>query len=138
VTGISVCSPFLETPFATVVLDGFLLSMKCSSLTNQLPFPSFFFGLGVTNYAAKPDCILPTGDDGSLYEGCSSGELIVIYINETLLSRMLQSCQKCKHRKSMKHCSQGSSTHVKNANTGNYTLISQTQIQKKILLGVIY
>jgi hypothetical protein len=32
----------------------------------------------------------------------------------------------------MKHCSQGSSTRVKNANTGNYTLISPTQIQKKI------
>ncbi len=37
-----------------------------------------FYGLGVTNDAAKPDCILPTGDDGSLYEGHSSGELIVI------------------------------------------------------------
>ncbi len=45
-----------------------------------------FFGLGVTNYAAKPDCVVPIGDDGSLYEGCSSGELIVIKINETQLS----------------------------------------------------
>jgi hypothetical protein len=87
-----------------------------------------FVGLGVTNDAAKPDCILPTGDDGSLYEGRSSGKIIVIYMNETLLSGMLQLCQKCKHRKSMKHCSQGSSTRVKNANTGNYTLISRTQI----------
>ncbi len=37
-----------------------------------------FFGLGVTNNAAKPDCILPTWDDGSLYEGRSSGKLAVI------------------------------------------------------------
>jgi hypothetical protein len=54
----------------------------------------------VTNDAAKPVCILPTGDDGSLYEGCSSGKLIVIKINETLLSRKQQLCQKCKHRQS--------------------------------------
>jgi hypothetical protein len=52
--------------------------MKGSSSTNRLPFPSFFFGLGVTNYAAKPDGVIPTGDDGSLYDGRSSGELIVI------------------------------------------------------------
>jgi hypothetical protein len=38
----------------------------------------FFFGLGATNNAAKPDCIHPTGDNGSLYEGCSSGKLIDI------------------------------------------------------------
>jgi hypothetical protein len=38
----------------------------------------------------------------------------------------------------MKHCFQGSSTCVKNANTGNYTLISQTQIQRKFLLGILY
>jgi hypothetical protein len=61
-----------------------------------------FFGLGVTNDTAKPDCIRPTGDDGSLYEGHLSGKLIIIEINETLLSRL-----------------QGSSNHVKNANTGN-------------------
>jgi hypothetical protein len=61
-----------------------------------LPFPSFFFRLGVTNDAAKPDYIFPTGDNGSLYEGCSSGELIVIQINETLLSRKQWLCQKCK------------------------------------------
>ncbi len=42
VTGISVCSPLFETPFATVVLDGFLLSMKGSSSTNPSPFPFFF------------------------------------------------------------------------------------------------
>jgi hypothetical protein len=89
-----------KTPFATVVLDGFLSSMKGSSSTNRSPFPSFYFGLGVTNDAAKPDCIIPTGDDGSLYEGHSSGELIVIQINETLLSWKQQSCQKCKHRQS--------------------------------------
>jgi hypothetical protein len=39
---------------------------------------SIFFGLGVINNAAKPDCILPTGDNGSSYEGHSFGELIVI------------------------------------------------------------
>ncbi len=54
----------------------------------------------MTNNAAKPDCILPTGDNGSLYEGCSSGKLIVIEINETLLSRKQQLCQKCEHRQS--------------------------------------
>ncbi len=31
--------------------------------------------------SAKPDCILPIGDNGSLNGGCSSGELIVIKIN---------------------------------------------------------
>ncbi len=30
---------------------------------------------------AKPNCILPIGDDGSLNGGRSSGELIVIEIN---------------------------------------------------------
>ncbi len=59
-----------------------------------------FFGLGVTNDAAKPNYILPTGDDGSSYEGSSSGKLIVIQIIETLLSWKQQSCQKCKHRQS--------------------------------------
>jgi hypothetical protein len=59
-----------------------------------------FFGLGVTNDAAKPDCILPTGDNAVSNEGCSSGKLIVIEINEALLSRKQQSCQKCKHRQS--------------------------------------
>ncbi len=33
------------------------------------------------NDAAKPNCILPIGDDGSLNRGRSSGELIVIKIN---------------------------------------------------------
>ncbi len=40
-----------------------------------------FFGLGVMNNAAKPDCILPIGDDGSSNGGRSSGELIVVKIN---------------------------------------------------------
>ncbi len=31
--------------------------------------------------AAKPDCTLPIGDDGSLNEGPSSGELMVTKIN---------------------------------------------------------
>ncbi len=50
------------------MLDGYLLSMKDLSLTNCLLFPSFFFGLGVTNDAGKPDCAVPIGDDGSLNE----------------------------------------------------------------------
>jgi hypothetical protein len=33
------------------------------------------------NNAAKPDCTLPIGDNGSLNEGHSSGELIVTKIN---------------------------------------------------------
>ncbi len=33
------------------------------------------------NDAAKPNCILPIGDDGSLNGGHSSGELIVMKIN---------------------------------------------------------
>jgi hypothetical protein len=37
----------------------------------------------------------------------------------------------------MKHCSQGSSTCVKNVNIGNYTLISRTRIQRKFLLGFL-
>jgi hypothetical protein len=40
-----------------------------------------FFRLGVMNDAAKPDCILPIGEDGSSNGGRSSGELIVIKIN---------------------------------------------------------
>ncbi len=59
-----------------------------------------FFGLGVTNDAAKLNCVVPTGDDDSSYEGRSSGKLIVIKINETQLSWKQQSCQKCKHRQS--------------------------------------
>jgi hypothetical protein len=33
------------------------------------------------NDAAKPDCTLPIGDDGSLSEECSFGELIGTKIN---------------------------------------------------------
>jgi hypothetical protein len=63
------------------MLDGFLLSMKGLSSTNWSPSPSFFLGLGVMNDAAKPDRILPIGDDGSLNGGRSFGKLIVIKIN---------------------------------------------------------
>jgi hypothetical protein len=80
-TGISVCSPLFKTPLSTIVLDGFILSMKGLSSTNWSPSPWFCFGLGVMNDAAKPDCILPIGDDSSLNGGRSSGELIVIKIN---------------------------------------------------------
>ncbi len=40
-----------------------------------------FFGLGVTNDAAKLDCVVSTGDDGSLNDGHSSGE-IIYYLNQ--------------------------------------------------------
>jgi hypothetical protein len=52
--------------------------MKGLSSTAWSPFPSVFFGLGVTIKAAKPDCVLPIGDDGSLYKNCSSGKLIIM------------------------------------------------------------
>ncbi len=39
------------------------------------------FGLGVMNDAAKPNCILPIGDDGSLNGGRSSSKLIIVEIN---------------------------------------------------------
>jgi hypothetical protein len=39
-------------------------------------------------------------DDGSLDKGRSSGKLIVIKINETLLSKKQHLYQKCKHRQS--------------------------------------
>ncbi len=52
-------------------------------IDSSAAFPSVFFGLGVTNKAAKPDCVLPIGDDGSMYEDRSSRELIVIIINES-------------------------------------------------------
>ncbi len=114
VTGISICSPLFETPFATVVLNGFLLSsMKGSSLVNWLPFPSFFFWLGVTNNAAKPDCILPTGT-----------MVLCMRVAHPASSSL---------SKSMKHCSHGSSNCVKNVNTGNHTLISWT-----MLIGFLY
>ncbi len=82
------------------MLNGFLLLINGLSSTNWLPSPSFFFGLGVTNNTAKPDCVLPIGDDGSLNGGHSSGELIVIKINEAQLSWKQQSCSKCKHQQS--------------------------------------
>jgi hypothetical protein len=68
----------LKTPITAVMLDGFLLSMKGSLSTARSLFPSVFFGLGVTIEAAKPDCVLPIGDDGSLYKDCASGNLIIM------------------------------------------------------------
>jgi hypothetical protein len=100
ITGISVCSPLFKTPFATIVLNGFLSLIKGLSSKNRLPFPSFFWGLGVTNNAAKPNCIVPTGDNGSSYEGNSSVELIVIKTNETQLSWKQQLYHKFEHRQS--------------------------------------
>ncbi len=59
----------------------------------------------MTNKAAKPNCVLPIGDDGSMYEDRSSGELIVIIINETRVALL------------------EAGVVSKNANTGNLTLI---------------
>ncbi len=39
---------------------------------------TFFVGLGVIIKAAKPDCVFPIRDDGSLYKNHSSGKLIVM------------------------------------------------------------
>jgi hypothetical protein len=58
--------------------------MKGSSSMNPLPHLSPLFGLGGMNDAAKPDCILPKGDNVSLNGRCSSGKLI-IEINEAQL-----------------------------------------------------
>ncbi len=52
--------------------------MKGLSSMNQSPSPLFFFGLGVTNDAAKPDCVLPIGGNGSLNRGHYSGKLMFI------------------------------------------------------------
>jgi hypothetical protein len=54
-------------------------------INNSVAIPILFFELSVTNNAAKPNCVLPIGDNGSLYKGCSSGELFVMKINETQL-----------------------------------------------------
>jgi hypothetical protein len=52
-------------------------------INSSVSFSLHFFGLGVTNEAAKPECVLPIGDDGSMYEDHLSGELIVMIIDET-------------------------------------------------------
>ncbi len=62
-------------------------------IDNLVAVSILFFGLGVTNDAAKPNCVLPIGDDGSSYDDRSSGKLMVININETQLSWKQQSCQ---------------------------------------------
>jgi hypothetical protein len=62
-------------------------------IKNMVAVSILFFGLGVTKNAAKPNCVLPIGDDGSSYDDSSSGELIVINIDETQLSWKQQSCQ---------------------------------------------
>jgi hypothetical protein len=53
----------------------------------------FFFLLGVTNDAAKPNCIVQIGNNGSSNEGHSSSKLIIIKINKTQLSWKQQSSQ---------------------------------------------
>jgi hypothetical protein len=48
------------------------------SATNNAAKPNCILPRGDDGNASKPDCVVPTGDDGSLYEGHSSDELIVI------------------------------------------------------------
>ncbi len=45
ITGISVCSSLIETPFTAIVLNGFLSLMKGSSSSAWSRFPSFFLDL---------------------------------------------------------------------------------------------
>ncbi len=67
----------------------FCINILCSSSTIYFPlFILLFSKLACSlfpdskrNDAAKPDCTLPIGDDGSLNEGRSSGELIGTKIN---------------------------------------------------------
>ncbi len=89
-----------------------LIDMKDLSLTNRLPFPLFFDLVWQT--------MLP-----SLTASFQQGTMVlcmrVVHPASSLLS------------KSIKHCSHGSSNRVKNANTGNHTLISWT-----MLIGFLY
>jgi hypothetical protein len=66
---------------SALLLQYCLKSMKGLSSTNWSPSPWVFFRLGVMYNAAKPNCILPIGDNGSLNGGHSSGKLIAIQIN---------------------------------------------------------
>jgi hypothetical protein len=66
-----VCSP---TPVLLKVNERFVIN-------KLVTISMVFFRLGVMNNAAKPDCILPIGDNGSSNGGRSSSELIVIKIN---------------------------------------------------------
>ncbi len=66
-----VCPP---TPVSLKVNERFVIN-------ELVTISMIFFGLGVMNNAAKPDCIPPIRDDGSLNGGRSSGKLIVIEIN---------------------------------------------------------
>ncbi len=111
VIGISVCSPLFETPFATVVLDGFLLLIKGSSSTNWLPCPSFFLDL-------VWQTMLPASFQQETMVLC----MTVVPLASSLLSN------------SMKHCSQVSSNRVKNTNTGNQwnTALKEAAIVSKM------
>ncbi len=119
VTGMNVCSPLFKTPFTTVLLDGFLLSMKGLSSTNRSPFPSFFWTwcdkwccqarLHPSNRGQwffvwglllqQAHCYLNQWNT-ALKEAATVSKMQTQEINETLLSRKQQSCQKCEHRRS--------------------------------------
>ncbi len=71
------CSKHLLQPLCSMASSPWW-SMKGLSSAAWSPFPSIFFGLGVTIEAAKPNCVLPMGEDGSLYKNRSSSKLIVM------------------------------------------------------------
>ncbi len=105
--------PLVKTFFTTVVHDGFLSSMKGSSSTNWLLFPTFFLDLVWQTMLPSPTAAFQQ-------------ETMVLCMKVVpLVSSSLS--------KSMKHSSHGSSNCVKNANTGNHTLISWT-----MLIGFLY
>ncbi len=88
----------LEKQLANIPDRGFLFLRNNLELYSLSPYSQMESQtesqiLGVTNDAAKPNCILPIRDDGSSYDDHSSGELIVININETQLSWKQQSSQ---------------------------------------------
>ncbi len=75
-------------PGWTCATTNFCINILCSSSVHLPLFILLFGKLACTlfpdskrNNAAKPDCTLPRGDDGSLNEGHSSGELMVNEIN---------------------------------------------------------
>jgi hypothetical protein len=88
----------VQTFITTIVLDGSLSSMKGLSSTNWLPSPSFFF-LDLVWQTMLLNLI------ASFQQGTIVLHMRVVPLASSLLFE------------SMKHCSQGSSNRVKNANT---------------------
>jgi hypothetical protein len=57
-----------------------------------------FFGLGVTNDAAKPDRILPIDDDGECMRVVPPASSFLFKSMKHCSQVKQQLCQKCKHR----------------------------------------